>query len=107
MPARVGRQPDVRQRAADGSSADFVFVIPAGAAEAFRRGHPVNVLPAQLTMRIGQTIRLVSHDSESNTVGPYQAPPYATVTQRLTKAGEFHGQCTLHRDGRFVMIVTQ
>lgn len=74
-----------------------------------RRSRPVfcgaEVLPAELRVNVGDTIRIENQDDRGHTVGPFFVGANETLTQRFSTPGEFEGVCTVHPSGELVLIV--
>jgi hypothetical protein len=90
----------------DDASATFEYVIPAGAGEALDAGTPLEILPAELEVKVGDTIRIENEDDRGHTVGPFFVGANETLTQRFSSPGEFVGVCTVHPSGQLVLRVT-
>lgn len=90
----------------ESASATFEYVIPAGAGEALDAGTPLEILPAQLDAKVGDTIRIENDDDRGHTVGPFFVGANETLTQRFSTPGEFVGVCTVHPSGQIVLRVT-
>ena len=86
-------------------AATFEYVIPAGAGEALDAGSPLEILPAELQVNVGDTIRIENQDDRGHTVGPFFVGANETLTQRFSTPGEFEGVCTVHPSGELVLIV--
>jgi len=86
-------------------AATYEFVIPVGAGEALDAGTPLEILPAELDVRVGETIRIVNEDDRGHTVGPFFVGANETLTQRFSSPGEFVGVCTVHPSGQIVLVV--
>ncbi len=86
-------------------AATYEFVIPAGAGEALDAGTPLEILPGELDVRVGETIRIVNEDDRGHTVGPFFVGANETLTQRFSSPGEFVGVCTVHPSGQIVLVV--
>jgi plastocyanin len=89
----------------DSESATYEYVIPAGAGEALDAGTPLEILPAKLEVRVGESIRIVNEDNRGHSVGPFFVGANETLSQRFTSPGEFAGICTVHPSGEFALIV--
>jgi plastocyanin len=85
--------------------ATFEFVIPVGAGEALDAGTPLEILPAELQVDVGDTIRIENQDDRGHTVGPFFVGANETLTQRFSTPGEFEGVCTVHPSGQLVLVV--
>jgi plastocyanin len=86
--------------------ATYEYVIPAGAGEALDAGEPLEILPAELEVTVGETIRIVNEDDRGHNVGPWFVGPNETLTQQFSSPGEFEGVCTVHPSGQLVLVVS-
>ena len=91
----------------DSAAATYEFVIPSGAGEALDRGEPLEILPAELEVTVGETIRIVNEDDRGHAVGPWFVGANETVSQEFTRVGTFEGVCTVHPSGQLVLVVTE
>jgi hypothetical protein len=93
----------------DGStgSADYHYVIPAGSGEAIDRGEPLDILPPELTVRVGEVIELVNEDDRGHLVGPFFVGKGETLRQRFADTGTFVGRCSVHPSGEILLNVTE
>jgi plastocyanin len=87
-------------------AATYEYVIPQGAGEALDAGTPLEVLPGELEVRVGETIRIVNEDDRGHSVGPFFVGANETLTQQFSSPGEFVGVCTVHPSGEFVLVVS-
>lgn len=87
--------------------ADYSFTIPVGAGEALDRGEPLEILPAELDVRVGQVIELINQDDRGHLVGPFFVGAGETLRQRFSSPGQFVGICTVHPSGELVLVVTE
>jgi plastocyanin len=90
---------------AESDDVTLEYVIPAGAGEALDAGTPLEILPAELEVDVGDTIRIENQDDRGHTVGPFFVGANETLTQRFSTPGEFEGVCTVHPSGQLVLIV--
>ena len=86
-------------------AADYSFTIPAGAGEAYDRGEPLEVLPGELRVRVGDVIEIVNQDDRGHLVGPFYVGEGETLRQRFASPGEYIGICTVHPSGELVLGV--
>ncbi len=93
------------QAVSDDGAVTFDYVIPIGAGEALDAGTPLEILPAELEVNVGDTIRIENQDDRGHTVGPFFVGANETLTQRFSTPGEFEGVCTVHPSGQLVLIV--
>ncbi len=89
------------------SDADYAYEIPAGAGEAIDRGEPLEILPGELEVRVGEVIEIVNLDDRGHLVGPFFVGAHETLRQKFSSAGEFIGVCTVHPSGELVLTVVE
>lgn len=89
----------------DSETATLEYVIPVGAGRALDAGTPLEILPAELEVDVGDTIRIENQDDRGHTVGPFFVGANETLTQRFSTPGEFEGVCTVHPSGQLVLVV--
>ena len=94
------------EAAEETGTATYEYVIPVGAGEALDAGTPLEILPGELEVKIGETIRIVNEDDRGHSVGPFFVGANETLTQRFSSPGEFVGVCTVHPSGEFVLVVS-
>ena len=86
-------------------AATFEFLIPLGSGERLDAGEQLEIFPAELTAKVGDTIRIVNDDDRGHTVGPFFVGANETLSQRFASAGVFEGVCTVHPSGQVVLTV--
>lgn len=90
----------------DGSGAfDYEFVIPAGTGERVDRGEEVGVVPRELVVHVGESIRIVNDDERGHAVGVFYVGAGETLTQRFDSPGVREARCDVHPSGRFTLRV--
>ena len=89
------------------TEATYEYVIPLGAGEALDAGEPLEILPGELNVTVGETIRIVNNDDRGHNVGPWFVGPNETLTQQFSSPGEFEGVCTVHPSGELVLVVSE
>ncbi|MEM9607795.1 MAG: hypothetical protein AAGA99_10265 [Actinomycetota bacterium] len=85
---------------------DYAFLIPAGAGEAFDRGEPLEILPGNLDVRVGEVLEIVNEDDRGHLIGPFFVGAGETLRQRFASPGEFIGICTVHPSGEITVTVS-
>jgi hypothetical protein len=85
--------------------ADYQYTIPAGAGEALDAGEPLEILPAELEVEVGEVIEIVNEDDRGHLVGPFFVGKGETLVQRFSSPGQFVGQCTVHPSGELTLTV--
>ena len=86
-------------------SYDWDYLIPAGTAERLNRGEEVEIVPAELEVTVGDTIRIVNDDDVDHIVGVFYVRAGATLTQQFQSAGVLQGECDVHPSGEFTLTV--
>ena len=85
--------------------ATYEFVIWAGAGEAIDAGEEVELVPPELDVRVGESIRIINEDDRGHTIGPFFVGAGETLTQEFFSPGQFEGVCSVHPSGRIVLNV--
>lgn len=88
-------------------AADYEFTIPAGAGEAIDRGEPLEILPAQLEVKVGEVIVIVNRDDRGHLVGPFFVGAGETLRQKFSSPGTFIGECSVHPSGQITLEVSE
>ena len=89
----------------DTASFEYEYVIPDGTAERIAGGEQIDIVPRELTVQVGESIRIVNDDQEGHVVGVFYVGAGETLTKRFTSPGELSGSCTVHSDGEFTLRV--
>ncbi len=90
---------------ARGAEPDWSYVIPRGTGEQLDRGASVELLPATIEARVGETIRIENRDDRGYLLGPFYVGARETLTQRFVSPGTFQGECAVHPSGELVLVV--
>jgi hypothetical protein len=85
--------------------ADYAYLIPPGTGEEIRQGAQIEILPAGLTVQVGEVLEIVNEDDEGHLVGPFFVGAGETLRQEFVSPGVFEGICTVHPSGQFVLTV--
>jgi plastocyanin len=86
---------------------DYEYVIPLGTGAKFDAGEVVEILPGEMTVRVGEVMRIINLDNRQHLIGPFFVGAGETLTQRFASAGEYTGICTVHPSGEFVLTVEE
>ena len=84
---------------------EYDVVIPAGSGDRIDAGEQLDILPAELVVRVGESIRIVNDDDRGHVVGIFYVGAGETLIQTFTTAGELSGDCSVHPSGRFTLKV--
>jgi plastocyanin len=81
------------------------IVVPLGTAERQASGQRVTLMPAGLRLHVGDTFRVVNHDTEVHDVGPYVIAGGQTLQQTYVHAGVIQGSCSLSPTGQVTITI--
>lgn len=84
---------------------DYEFVIPPGTAAKIALGEDPKIMPNELDVRVGETIRIVNDDVVSHTVGTFYVLAGTSLVYRFPKEGRYEGECSTNPDDIFVLTV--
>ena len=91
---------------ADGLTAyDYEYTIPLGTGDRIAGGEEVAIVPADLTVTLGESIRIVNDDDQGHQVGAFYVGAGETLNQRFGSTGVFENECTVHPSGAFRLTV--
>lgn len=79
--------------------------IPDGTAARLAAGEDVQIVPADLQLRLRDTLVVVNHDSVTHTVGPYRVASGQTLETEMSKAATLEGYCSLHPSGSITIEI--
>ncbi len=88
-------------------AADYSYTIPAGSGDAIDRGEPLDILPQELDVKVGEVFELINLDDRGHLVGPFFVGKGETLRQRFQEPGTFIGACSVHPSGEIVLTVTE
>lgn len=86
-------------------AADYRYVIPAGTGARIDRGEVLDLVPADLEVRVGEIFELVNDDERGHLVGPFFVGAQETIRHRFTSPGVYEGECRIHSGGRMAVTV--
>jgi len=72
------------------------FEIPAGTADAIARGADVQIIPADLDLRLADRLVVVNRDDVTHQIGPFRIAPGETFDRGFDSAVSLSGFCSLH-----------
>jgi hypothetical protein len=81
------------------------LVIPPGTAGRVEAGANPLEIPPTFDFVVGDTLRLVNHDTVAHSLGPWRVGPGATRTIRFRSAVSGSLACSLHPSGRLAVEV--
>ncbi len=86
---------------------DHEFVIPLGTADRIAAGEDVEIVPRELVVEVGDSIRIDNEDDRGHTVGVFYVGAGETLTQRFDSPGVLEGVCSVHPSGAFTLRVVE
>jgi plastocyanin len=92
---------------ADEGVFDHDFVIPEGTAQRIADGEDVEIIPRELVVKVGESIRIVNDDIRGHLVGVFYIGAGETMTQRFDSPGTLSGECSVHPSGQFTLRVVE
>lgn len=85
---------------------EHLIEVPAGYSVQLQSDPSIEpLLPAEFTVAVGDTIRIVNNDATVHQIGPYTVGPGDTIEQTFTSPGRIEGICTFHPDGEIAILV--
>lgn len=84
---------------------DHEFVIPAGTGDRIQAGEDVEIVPRELVVMVGDSLRIVNEDDQGHAVGVFYVGSGETLTQRFDSPGVLEGLCDIHPSGTFTLRV--
>ena len=65
-----GDEPEF-QTIANSEDADYEYIIPLGAGAKIEAGESINIIPAELMVRVGESLRIINDDDRGHVVGVF------------------------------------
>jgi hypothetical protein len=84
---------------------DVDFIVPYGTGDRIDAGESVELMPDDLTMRVGETIRITNLDNRGHVVGVFYVGANEVLVQKFTSPGVLSGECSLNDSGVFTLTV--
>ncbi|MCZ7630578.1 MAG: hypothetical protein M5U19_16755 [Microthrixaceae bacterium] len=103
---RIAPVPEFKSVEPTDATYDYDYVIPAGTGERMDAGEEVEIVPAELNVKVGENIRVVNEDVRGAMVGIFWVPAKSTVAMEFNSAGTLSGECDVHPSGEFTITVT-
>jgi len=77
---------------------ELAIVVPAGTWERIERGEDVELMPVEVELSVGDSIRLRNDDERTHTVGPFVVRPDEEVYYTFGEPAIIEGACTINPD---------
>ena len=92
----------------DGRTSQVVeIVVPAGTQDRLDRGEIVDVMPAVLEFRVGDTLRIRNDDRVAQFVGPYRVLAGQRFEFQYGSTGRYGGLCDLSGAASYEIVITE
>lgn len=88
--------------AADGT---ITYVIPAGTRARIAAGEDIAVIPASITIGVGQKLVLRNEDDSAHIAGPFFVGAGEESSYSFSEPKVIAGECTIHPSGQFEIRV--
>lgn len=88
-----------------GAEFEHDYTIPLGTADRIEAGEPVEIVPREMVVEVGESIRIVNDDDEGHIVGVFYVGAGETLTKQFASAGVLEGECSVHPSGQFTLRV--
>ena len=76
----------------DATEFAYDFTIPPGTAGRIAAGERIEIVPAELIVKVGDAIRITNNDSADHVVGVFFVAAGETLTQRFNSEGVLSGE---------------
>lgn len=86
---------------------DYEYVIPYGTSVRIDQGQTVDLMPRELNVKVGQSIRIRNQDGRDYMVGPFFVTAGQSLAMRFTHPGQLSGVCTMNPEGEFVINISE
>ena len=71
------------------------------------QGQTVDLMPRELNVKVGQSIRIRNQDGRDYMVGPFFVTAGQSLAMRFTHPGQLSGVCTMNPEGEFVINISE
>ena len=85
--------------------ATYEYIVPAGTGQRLDRGEVIELMPQHLTVKVGESMRIINDDDRSYEIGPFYVAAGQRLAMRFTYPGTLRGECLVNPDGEFVIEV--
>ncbi len=81
------------------------FVIPAGTAQKLANGENFEIIPADTTFVVGDTLAIINQDTENHQFGPLWIPANGSASMTLETAEKYTYECSFQSQQMFGLDV--
>lgn len=87
--------------------ATYEYEVPYGTGNRIDSGATIEIMPQNLEVRVGESIRIVNNDTRDYMIGPFFVMAGQTLAMRFTNKGVLRGVCEVNSAGEFVITVSE
>jgi hypothetical protein len=87
--------------------ATYEYVVPFGTGNRLDGGEVIELMPAELNVKVGESIRIENRDTRNYMIGPFFVTAGQVLAMKFTHPGELSGECVVGSGGTFVINVTE
>lgn len=81
------------------------IVVPPGTQRRLQAGEKVEIMPATLKLRVGDTLHIRNDDYADQVVGPYTVKGKSEMRMTYGVAGTYQGFCAVSPGEQFLIVV--
>jgi hypothetical protein len=87
--------------------ATYEYTVPFGTGNRLDGGEVIELMPAELNVKVGESIRIQNLDTRDYMIGPFFVSAGQVLAMKFTHPGELSGVCVVGAGGAFVINVTE
>ncbi|MCC5951954.1 MAG: hypothetical protein JJU45_07640 [Acidimicrobiia bacterium] len=91
---------------ASSGATEHRFVVAPGTGDRLDAGEWVETMPAELDVKVGDSLVIVNDDDRVHLIGPFGVRAGETLHYRFSEPGEIRDACTLQPDGEIVITIS-
>jgi hypothetical protein len=89
----------------EAATPDYDYLIPLGTGARLDAGERIEIIPADLEVRVGEVLRIINEDDRGHVIGAFYVASGETLRQRFASPGVLSGDCSVHPSGSFTLTV--
>jgi len=93
--------------ACGGGSNVYEIVVPLGTGELLAQGETVDVMPAEIRLEVGDTLKIRNDDVVEQEVGPYLVAAGTQFVVQFGAPGLYEGICPLSGSQGYKIVITE
>jgi len=90
-----------------GGSNVYEIVVPLGTGELLAQGETVDVMPAEIRLEVGDTLKIRNEDVVDQEVGPYLVAAGTQFVVQFGAPGLYEGICPLSGSQGYKIVITE